>query len=262
MDDTLGILGVGKLAEFVVAGLRRGGDRRSILLSPRGAERAGALARRFGCTAMPDNQGVVDGAAIVLVATPPKETVPCLAALAWGSGRTLLSVAIDVRRSRLAAAAPGAHTVRAMPSNSVALNICPTPVFPPNEPVERLLATLGPVHALDTESAFDAATALAGYHLWCYALMDEMTRAAEAAGLPRATAVGMVAGLTRAAAEFALTVDPALPVRTPLDENAGPGSMTRRGFDELEGRGAFAPWRIAYAAALARLGEGYAAAPR
>src|SRR5258706_9290231 len=104
----LGIVGVGGLAGFVVEGLRRAGDERAILLSPRGAATAAELASRFGARVMSDNQSVIEGAGIVLVATPPVETLACLRALRWRRGQALICVAIDVTRAMLEAAAPGA----------------------------------------------------------------------------------------------------------------------------------------------------------
>src|SRR5215468_3676793 len=161
----LGIIGVGGLAGFVVEGLRHAGDDRPILLSPRGARSAAALAERFGCRVMADNQAVVDNAALVILSTPPPQVLPCLAALRWRPGLVMICVAIDVTRAVLQAAAPGAVVVRAMPSNAAALGICPTPLYPAHAEAAALLSGLGPVFELEDERAFDAACALAGYHL-------------------------------------------------------------------------------------------------
>ncbi len=252
-EAALGIIGVGGLAGFVVEGLRRAGDERAILLSPRGAAVAGELAARFGARVMADNQSVIEGAGIVLVATPPAETLSCLRALNWRPDLALICVAIDVTRATLAAAAPGAIVLRAMPSNAAALGICPTPLYPAHAEAKALLSRLGPVFELADERAFDAATALAGYHLWCYGLMEEVTRAAVDQGLPRAAAAGMVAGLTRAAGEFALRAPPEESIREPLDKHGMPGTMTAQGLGVLERLQAFAAWRQAYGRAIDRL---------
>lgn len=250
---TLGIIGVGGLAGFVVEGLRRAGDRREILLSPRGAAQAASLAGRYGCRVAADNQAVVDGAGLVILATPPSQALACVGALRWPAGRAMICVAIDVTRDQLAAAAPGALVLRAMPSNAAALGICPTPLFPAHAQTKALLSALGPVFEVGDERAFDAATALAGYHLWCYGLMEAVTQAAVAEGLPRAAAAGMVAGLTRAAGEFALRMPPAEPLREPLDRHGMPGTMTAQGLAVLDRLQAFAAWQQAYGRAIARL---------
>jgi pyrroline-5-carboxylate reductase len=249
----LGIIGVGGLAGFVVEGLRRAGDEREILLSPRGAAQAARLAERFGCRVAADNQAVADGAGLVIVATPPGQALACIGALRWRAGQAMICVAIDVTRDRLAAAAPGALALRAMPSNAAALGICPTPLYPAHPEAKALLSRLGPVFELADERAFDAATALAGYHLWCYGLMEALAQAAASHGLPRAAAAGMVAGLTRAAGEFALRMTPEDSLREPLDRHGTPGTMTAQGLAVLDRRGAFEAWQQAYGRAIARL---------
>ena len=252
-DAVLGIIGVGGLAGFVVEGLRRAGDEREILLSPRGAAQAAHLAKRFGCRVAADNQAVVDGAALVIIATPPAAVLACVSALAWHEGQAMICVAIDVTRATLAKAAPGALVLRAMPSNAAALGICPTPLFPAHAGAKALLSRLGPVFELEDERAFDAATALAGYHLWCYGLMEAVTQAAVAEGLPRAASAGIVAGLTRAAGEFALRMPPQEALREPLDRHGMPGTMTAQGLAVLDRLKAFEAWQQAYGRAMARL---------
>jgi pyrroline-5-carboxylate reductase len=249
----LGIIGVGGLAEFIIEGLRRAGDRRQILLSPRGVARASDLAGRFDCRVMGSNQAVLEGADLIMVATPPPEILACVGALRWRPGQVLLSVAIDVTRAELQAAAPGAIVLRAMPSNAAALGICPTPLYPAHGEAAKLLGRLGPVFELEDERAFDAATALAGYHLWCYGLMETVAQAAMAQGLPPDAAAGMVAGLTRAAGEFAMRAPTGQSLRAPLDEHGKPGTMTAQGLAELDQLNGFAAWREAYGRAIDRL---------
>lgn len=253
MNGTLGIVGVGGLAEFVVEGYRHAGDQREILLSPRGAARAADLAKRFRCRIMPSNQAVLDAADNVMVATPPKEVIACVKSLTWRRGQLLVCVAIDVTLAALKAAAPEADIVRTMPSSAAAFGASAMPIYPDRAAARALLAPLGAVHAVPDERAFDAGAAFAGYYLWVYGLLDEMVRAGEAAGLPRPAAIGLVAGLTDAACQHALRADPALPVREPLDRHGTPGTMTAGGYAILESADALAPWRRAYEGAVQRL---------
>jgi pyrroline-5-carboxylate reductase len=259
MNGALGIVGVGGLAEFVVEGFRHAGDRRRILLSPRGAERAADLARRFACEVMPTNQAVLDAADMVIVATLPNAVIDCLRALRWRPRQLLICVAIDVSLPALEAAAPGAAVVRAMPSSAAAFGASAMPIYPDHAGARALLAALGTVLPVPDERAFDAGSAYAGYYLWVYALLDEMTLAGERAGLPRAAAIGLAAGLAKSAAEHALRADPAHPVREPLDRHGTPGTMTAGGMAILDAADAFRPWRQAYEGAVARL-RGAAAA--
>jgi pyrroline-5-carboxylate reductase len=252
--DTIGIVGVGRLAGFLIEGLRRGGCTAPILLSPRNAIRAADLAQRFDGQVMPDNQAVVDGAGIVLVAVPPRDVPTVVGCLHWRAGQRLVCVAIDVDLAGLRALAPNATVVRAMPSAAAAIGLGAVPVCPPDEAVERLFARVGLVFPVKDEAAFNAATALAGYHLWLFALMGEVAAEARAEGLPQGDAVRMVAELTRSAGALALAADPKAPMRAPLDLHGGsPDTMTAQGMAVLDAAQAFRPWRDAIDRSVRRL---------
>lgn len=255
-DETLGIIGTGGLAAFLVEGLRHGGDRRAILLSPRNAETAADLAKRFGATIAAGNQAVIDGAEIVVVATPPKTTLETIRSLRFRPGQLMICVAIDVGLAALRAAAPGAIVVRAMPSAAAAIGLDATPVCPAEPRALAFFAAIGTAHGLPDEAAFAAATALSVFHLWSYALMDVMVGEAEAAGIPRAEAIRLVAAMTRSAGAIALAADPAGSVRGPLDLHGKPGSMTAGALAVLDAADAFTPWRQAFRSALSRARQG------
>ena len=250
----MGIIGVGRLAGFLVEGLRQGGCVAPILLSPRNARRAAELAGRFDCRVLADNQAVADAAPLVVVAVPPRDALATIGGLRWRDRQTLVCVAIDVDLACLRPAAPGATIVRAMPSAACAIGLGATAICPPDASAQRLFELVGLVLPLRDEAAFNTATALAGYHLWLFALMGEVVAEAEAKGLPRVDAIRMVAELTRSAGAMALAADPALPVRAPLDEHGGrPDTMTAQGMAVLDAADAFLPWRDAIDRSVRRL---------
>ena len=252
--DAIGIVGVGRLAGFLVEGLRRSGHADPILLSPRNARRCADLAARFDCRVMGDNQAVLDGASVVIVAVPPREVLGMLRELRWREGQRLVCVAIDVDLACLRPAVPGVTVVRAMPSAACAIGLGATPICPPDDVARQLFERVGLVFPLRDEAAFNTATALAGYHLWLFALMGEVAAEAEDEGLPRADAVRMVAELTRSDGALARAADPALPVRTTLDEHGGrPDTMTAQGMAVLDAADAFLPWRDAIDRSVRRL---------
>jgi pyrroline-5-carboxylate reductase len=251
-ETALGIIGVGGLADFVVQGLRRAGDRRKILLSPRNAERAAMLVKQCDATIMPDNQAVIDAAELILVAVPPAAVYDCVKALRWRSGQVLICVAIDVTEAGLQAAAPGAAVVRAMPSSCAALNAGGTPVFPANKAAVDLFGKLGDVFPVETEAQFNTAAAIAAYYLWSFAVIDAVAERAVAEGLPPEIARGLTAALTGGAAAVAGS-RPDLPARTPLETFGRPGTMTRQGWDVLTRSKSLDAWSKALDIAIARM---------
>lgn len=250
--ETLGIVGVGRLARFMVEGLRHAGDHRTILLSPRNHGTAHELSAFHGCTVASDNQAVVDGSDAVIVAVPPKDALATIGSLRWRDGQLLICVAIDVQLTELQANAGLAVVVRAMPTAASAITLGSTPIYPANDQARAILGLVGDVFHCADEDQFKVATALSVYHLWLYALMEEVARAAERTGLARDAAVGLVAGLTQSAGAFARSAEPGQSMRHPLDLNGTPGTMTAEGFAVIEAAGALAPWSDAMEVAIRR----------
>jgi pyrroline-5-carboxylate reductase len=243
--ETLGIIGVGGLAEYCIEGFRRSGDQRDILLSPRNAERAADLAKRFGCRIMPSNQAVVDAADAVMVATPPKAVLNCVQELHWRKGQLLICVAlVSVEPLRLAA--PQVEVVRTMPITAASFGASAMALFPEHARARALLSPLGPLYAVPDERAFEAGAAYAAYYMWLHVLMEEMVKSGAEAGLPRDAALGIVCNLTAAAGRSALHADPKASVREWLERHGGPGSMTVTGYAMLKSATAFESWKRAY----------------
>ena len=105
---SLGILGVGELTEKVVMGLRRSGFDGAILLSPRNAQRAEALAHTQGCQVLPSNQAVVDQAELVMLGVRPAALAQIASEVRLRRGQRLLSLAAGVGLAQLQAVLRGA----------------------------------------------------------------------------------------------------------------------------------------------------------
>ena len=88
---SLGIIGVGHLAAFSVEGFRRGGYRAPILLSPRSAAKAAALAEAFDCRVLSDNAQVAAEAESLLLAVRPGDLETALEDLPLRPGQLLIS---------------------------------------------------------------------------------------------------------------------------------------------------------------------------
>jgi pyrroline-5-carboxylate reductase len=80
---TYGVIGVGRIAEAIVTGLCDGvAESPDVLLSPRNAEIAEGLARRYDTvTGAAGNHAVVDGAPVVLLCVRPQSAAEVLGEL-------------------------------------------------------------------------------------------------------------------------------------------------------------------------------------
>ena len=238
---TLGILGIGHLSEHLVAGWMRSEDPPELLLSPRNAEKAQALAERFGLPIAADNQALVDRSEAVLLSVRPWHALEVVGRLSWRPGQTLISAVAGLPLAELQAAAPQTKVSRVMPLIAAAVGESPTTLYPEDALTRTLFSPLGPVVSVPDETRFDAANIAHCYYGCLYALMEQAVAVMAEAGLDSASARLLASQATRAAATMARDHH-----REPLEETtaaiATEGSFTKLGLDHLERREALTAW--------------------
>lgn len=138
---TLGFIGTGTMAAAMVEGL--GGT--DILVSPRGAEIASALARRFpGVQVAADNQAVIDGCDMVVLAVRPQVAEAVIRPLRFRAGQKVVSLIAATQIASLRDwIGRDLPIIRAIPLPFVADRASVTPVFPPDAEVAALFDRLG-----------------------------------------------------------------------------------------------------------------------
>jgi len=155
----LGFVGTGAITSAIVTGLNAAGaERDTILVSPRNADIAAALAAKFPTVAVAaSNQAVLDGSDVALLAVRPQVAVEVLSELKFRPDHRVISLmAITPLQKVAALVAPAATVVRAIPIPIVADRRGPTAIYPPDPVAAALFNRLGT--AIETTSAdqFDA----------------------------------------------------------------------------------------------------------
>lgn len=242
--QSLGILGVGELTEKVVRGLRRSGFDGVILLSPRNAERARALADECNCEIMPSNQAVVDNAGILLLGVRPDSVAQLAAEITPRPGQHLLSLIAGLDLQTLQATFPGAVCVRVMLSYTAQFNQSTVVIYPPDETARTCLDPLGSMVVMDDEPAFELATVAACMNGWFYFLFDDLQQWLVDKGLPVEQARTLVLGNLA----DCLASARAHPDRSLKDLGraiATPGTYTAAGLDVLNHQPGSATWGAA-----------------
>ncbi|HEV8392064.1 MAG TPA: pyrroline-5-carboxylate reductase [Dongiaceae bacterium] len=173
----LGFVGTGAITAAIVTGLNASGaGEDSILVSPRNAGVAAALAARFpNVIIAASNQAVLDGSEIVMLAVRPQVAVEVLSELKFRADHHVISLmAITPLEKVRALVAPAAKVTRAIPIPIVADRCGPTAIYPPDPVAAALFDRLGTAieaTSADQFSAFSAATAtMAPY----FAFADEI----------------------------------------------------------------------------------------
>ncbi len=255
MTDTVGIIGVGHLACYLVEGLRGADEGLDIVLSPRNAGHAAALAERFACRVAADNAEVVEAAKVVIMAPRPQHAVEATAGLPWSAGHTIVSVVAGVPVADFRRVAGPAAVVRTMPVICAAIGACPTTMYPENAAARRMLTLLGTVHVLPDEAVFEAASVLGAVYGWINWQIREYVNWSIGAGLPPEMARDVVAHLFGGAAGMVL----ARPEESLDDALVGlttPGGITEHGLKLVDERGALGAWSDACQSVLDRLNKG------
>lgn len=142
---TYGVLGVGSLASFVVAGLCDGvDDPPQVVLSPRNGEVASRLAASYpNVTVAETNQAVLDAADVVLVLLRRQHT-DALLELSWRPQQVVVSAVAGLPLHQLAEmVAPAVDVARAVAMPANATRSFRTPVHPPVPAVLDLFDRLG-----------------------------------------------------------------------------------------------------------------------
>jgi pyrroline-5-carboxylate reductase len=190
----IGFVGVGTIASAMVDGLCAAGLNAPILLSPRNAEMAAALAARHPNVAVAaDNQAVLDASDLIVLAVRPQIADDVLQALHFRPDHQVLSLIATVSLDYLRqAAAPAATMTRAVPLPAVAMRQGPTAMFPADERVRWLFDRIGTAIVLEAEAEFDLFTAATATMASYFAFADTIARWMERGGIAPEQARGFV----------------------------------------------------------------------
>ncbi|GGO87046.1 pyrroline-5-carboxylate reductase [Marinobacterium nitratireducens] len=238
MTPILGIIGAGHLARYTVAGLRSGGDRRRILISPRNRGMAAAMAADLQCEVMDSNQAVIDAADLVMLAVRPEALEAVLDECRFPDGKAVISCIAGVPAARFPA---NIALVRAMPLSCAEFGAGAVPIFPDDSGIRDLLAPLGSIIGMADEQQFELATIAACYNGWLLDLFATVSDWLAQQGLTEEQARELTLAATQGAAALGAGRSH-LGLRELSDGIATPNTLTRLGLDHLKDAGAFEPW--------------------
>jgi pyrroline-5-carboxylate reductase len=160
-----GVLGVGEIGAAIVTGLCQDVDGAPrILLSPRNADRAAALAARFPSVSVaPDNQSLASRCSALVLSVRPKDARTILGDLTFQPDQAIISVIAGVPDDELAAlVAPARDIARAIPLPPVGRRAGITPVHPGTVAARALFDRLGGSIDVEDAGAFEAMSVATG----------------------------------------------------------------------------------------------------
>lgn len=241
---SLGFVGVGHLASYTIAGLRRAGYAGSIALSPRNRENSDRLAHSHDCAVLSSNQAVADASEIIVISAGPDAAPGICDALEFRPNQLVIFASTGLPLAAIARSVAPATAVRAMIIAGAAVCEGPISIYPDEPRARKLLGRLGAVVPFSDEHGFRAAARSVVAFSWLLALADRLIAFDVAAGLSTATARRLVLDTMRAAA--ALAADgPDVNICEIADSIAREGTYSRVGLNELLRQGGLDGWLAA-----------------
>lgn len=262
--DVLGVIGLGTMAEAMVAGLCAAGriEPSRVLASRRDPARLATQAAALGIRAAKSNAEVAAGCSVLLVATKPAQVAPVLAAIAASlRARVVVSVAAGVSTATMEAQlAEGVPVVRAMPNTPMLVGRGMSIYCGGRAADTAALATAraileGAGRAVEIpEALMDAATAVSGSGpAYFFYLTECLADAGVALGLDRDVAVALAAETFVGAAQL-LAARGEDPAKLRADVTS-PGGVTQAALERFAGEDFAGVVQRALARAVERAGE-------
>jgi len=251
----VGFIGGGNMARAIAGGLLAGGfEARDLLISEPLADRRKTLAEQLpGVRIADDNGSVVTAAdAVVLAVKPQLLPAVCgeLAAAVQAARPLIVSIAAGVRSSDIDAwLGGGLAVVRVMPNQPALLGLGVSGLYANPaagesglQAAEHIMAAVGEVVHVDTESDIDAVTAVSGSGpAYFFLLIEMLEQSARSFGLDAPAARTLATRTAGGAA--ALAARSGEPMADLIGRVRSPGGTTAAALDSLEAddvRGIFA----------------------
>jgi len=214
--DSLAVVGCGTMGRAIVTGLLEGGVLRpeQVVGTVPSTDEAAHAADALGIRVLTDNVEAVRRSDVVVLAVKPQVAHQVLSDPALQealSGRLLISIAAGIRLEQLAAWAPDAAVIRAMPNTPCTIREGMTVLSPhaSAEPhhiqvAKDIFSSVGRCRVL-REKYLDAVTALGGSGpAFACVLLEAMADGGVMMGLPRDVAIEVAAQSMQGAARMVL----------------------------------------------------------
>jgi pyrroline-5-carboxylate reductase len=257
MAETIGCIGVGRIATAVVEALVTGpGAAPHILLSPRNAERAAGLAARFPTVDMAEsNQAVIDDSRTIILALRPPAVAEVLRPLRFDGGQTVLSLIPVPIATLVPLVAPARQVVRALVLPTCVERRQIVPHWPGHAGLLELLARLGPPVPVREEQTLNVLWASTAVISSFYAWLDAVAGWAAGQGVPPDIAADYTARTAHGLLGAALAGGPDRFARLAAEAST-PGGLNEHVLGVLRTGGAYAHLSSALDAVLARILRG------
>ena len=250
----LGFIGGGVMAEAIIAGIRDSGLDAEIAVGDPIAARRNHLEEQYGVAASDSNQGVIEGAKLLVLATKPQQFKQVAGEIGGllSPDQTVLSIMAGIKMHSIGLALNHRSLIRVMPNTPAqvrqGMSVWVATDDVPDEVARftsSMLDALGDQVRLDDEKVLDMATALsASGPAFVYVFLESLIDAGVQLGMPADIARRLAIRTIQGSAALALESGKhSAELRNMV---TSPGGTTAAGLNAMEERG----FRAAAAAAV------------
>ncbi|WP_027857694.1 NAD(P)-binding domain-containing protein [Marinobacterium jannaschii] len=240
-DQSVGFIGTGHLASYVIRGLRNAGDNRTINVSPRNAQTAETLKLSANCNIAESNQQLIDSSDVIILSLRPDQVGNVLTDCTFKPGQLLISCVAGISSDTLSALAPNTRIVRAMPVSSVEFGEGATPLYPAHEFSRTLFGQISTPVELENERGFEIALTAACANGWFYQLFEQLEQWMVNEDIDARAARCLMLNAAKSAAVYGLRQQDQ-PLGEILEGIATEGTYTKLGLEQLKQQDAFSAW--------------------
>ncbi len=210
----IGIIGLGKMGEALLKGIRAEDPKIAITATTRTDESARETAKRLGIRCETDNAKVVRESDVILLCVKPHQVHSLLEPLAdqFNAKHTLISICASITTAQLAEWTHGhCAVIRAMPNTPAligegmtAIALGPKATSAHQAIAERLFKAVGQTANVE-EHLMDGVTGLSGCGpAYVYMIIEALSEAGVKVGLPRKTSTQLAAQTLLGAAKMVM----------------------------------------------------------
>lgn len=254
MGTDIGFIGVGAIASALVTGFCSEGDLdHRIFLSPRNAERAAELARKFqNVTVAGSNQEVLDRSEWIILAVVPKFGEDIIRPLSFRGDHRVVNLMSSRKLPEIADWIGKTRTlIHMIPLPFSAYRIGPIAIYPNDRDAAALFTPLGEIIGLEDVKRIEVISAITALLSPYYTVLWEIVKWCETEGLSRKETTDYTAAFFKAASfQARCTEDDGL---RRLAEEMTPGGLNEMAMSSIKEQGGFEPWVKALELVLARL---------
>ena len=240
---SISFLGVGHLAQFIIAGLFNKNFNTAINLYGRNRDLVATLSSNYGCRQLENKQKITESKYIALCVRP-QQLQSALTDIEFCAEHILISFVAGINSATINSYCNGNPTiVRVMPNSAAEVSASCNLMFPDNSDVRSVFANIGNFIAAQTELEFEKASVVACLYASILKLQSNLIDELVNSGVSDTVAKQTITETFKGSAELAMQSQ--LPTIDLVNKIAWQGTFSQKLLSNIDKNNGFRAWENA-----------------